>query len=47
MVLGQTEILQDRPARLSHNPVVGLLPGAQQQIVIPRLVKKSRKLYLY
>ena len=42
MVLGQAEILQNRPARLPRHAVVGLLPGAQQQIVISRLVKKSK-----
>ena len=48
MVLGETEILQNRPARLSAHTVVVLLPGAQQQIVISRLVKKSKKFsYLY
>ena len=47
MVFGETEILQNRPARLSAHAVVVLFPGAQQQIVISRLVKKSKKLYLY
>ena len=44
VMLVPAELLQHEPARLPAEAAVPLLPGRQQQVVVPRLLSEPRQL---